>query len=131
MTFEEWFEVAKNQNENGVYNGKGWCKLAWDAAESEILKKLATVICNNIGIGVSAKSIFQMYPPADAYDFKRCHNLLSVFPEWKEEIKDIGKTYEAWGTIGEHWIEIERAYLKEDWKSVNQMLEKYSFKAAE
>ena len=35
-------------------------------------------------------------------------------------------TLEGRGTIGEHWKEIEGAYLKEDWKSVNQMLEKYS-----
>ena len=103
--------------------------------EQDTLKKIAAVICNDIGIGVSAESILayctgvknsQMYPPSDADDFKRCHNLLSAFPEWKEEIKDIGKTYKAWGTIGEHWKEIEGVYLKEDWKSVNQMLEKYS-----
>ena len=104
-------------------------------AVEEALKKLATVICNDIGIGVSAESILayctgvennQMYPPADADVFKRCHNLLSAFPEWKGRIKGIGKNHKAWGTIGEHWDEIEKAYLIEDWKSVNQMLEKYS-----
>lgn len=122
-------DVSRGLSKSPCLNG-GYFK-----TEQDTLKKIAAVICNDIGIGVSAESILayctgvknsQMYPPADADDFKRCHNLLSAFPEWKEEIKDIGKTYKAWGTIGEHWKEIEGAYLKEDWKSVNQMLEKYS-----
>lgn len=98
------------------------------------LKRLAAVICNNVGIGVSAESILayctgvdntQMYPPADVDDFKRCRNLLSAFPEWKEKLKDIGNKYKNWGTIGEHWSEIDNAYLSEDWKTVNNLLDKY------
>ena len=96
--------------------------------------KLANVICNDIGIGVSAKSIlayctgikdYPICPPYDAYDFQRCYNLLSSFPEFKDMLKDIGKEYKEWGTVGEHWEEIEEAYQKGDLKTVNQMLDKY------
>lgn len=116
------------------------CEFVRFMDEQDAIKKLATVICNDIGIGVSAMSILayctgvennRMYPPADADDFKRCHNLLSAFPEWKEELKDIGKIHKQWGTVGEYWNEIEVAYLKGDWKSVNQMLDKYRHEKCE
>lgn len=120
--------------------GKVFCMFEQSGTFKNELKKLATVICNDIGIGVSAMSILayctgvennRMYPPADADDFKRCHNLLSAFPEWKEELKDIGKTHKQWGVVGEHWNEIEEAYLKGDWKSVCQMLDKYRHEKCE
>lgn len=108
--------------------------------EQDALKKLATVICNDIGIGISAMSILayctevennRMYPPADADDFERCRNLLSAFPKWKEELKDIGKKHKNWGTVGEHWLEIEEAYSRKDYKSVSNMLYKYRHEVKE
>lgn len=143
MIFEEW----KNQkNSQRLINylvyptAEENAAPIFEAGENEALKKLATVICNNVGIGISATAILafctgvenkSMYPPYDADDFKRCHNLLSAFPEWKDKLKDIGKTHKAWGTVGEHWLEIEEAYLKKDYEAVYDMLTKYRHEVSE
>ena len=109
---------------------------------SDDLRKLATVICNKKGLGTSSKTIVAYCTgveccyadrPYDAGDVSRCISVLSFFPEWKEKIKHISDRFPRWGTIGEHWDEIETAFnakhRNEECPTVCELLDRYGVAA--
>lgn len=102
---------------------------------SDDLRKLATAICNEEGLGISSKTIvayctgvdyFRADRPHDADDVSRCINVLSFFPEWKEKIKHISDRFPCWGSIGKNWQAIEDFYNEKDWAIVVELLDLFS-----
>lgn len=102
---------------------------------SDDLRKLATAICNETGLGVSSKTIvayctdtecFHAGRPYDADDVSRCINVLSFFPEWKEKIKHISDRFPCWGSIGKDWQIIEDFYDAKNWGIVVELLDLFS-----
>ena len=58
-----------------------------------------------------AKEMGQESTPHDAGDFRRCVNLISEFPEWRQRLHLVAQQYPAgkWPAIIEKWDELETA----------------------
>jgi len=51
--------------------------------------------------------------PYDPADFGRCYRLLDSFPEWRNRLGDVAKTFPKWGPLVENWKELENLYRQE------------------
>lgn len=53
------------------------------------------------------------YPPADPSDFGRCHRLLELIPEWREQLPKVAIKHPAWAALVREWAELTRLFLEE------------------
>lgn len=98
-------------------------------------QSIATVLCSETGIGISAKTIISAFANLDYYyhdiprdndDLKRCLYLLSFFPHWEKNIHLVAKKYPEWSALCEHWQEIKLAYTSGHLHLSGELLRKYS-----
>lgn len=51
--------------------------------------------------------------PADPDDFRRCHILLCLFPEWRRNLSKVSAVFPDWQPMVERWAEMERLFVEE------------------
>ena len=51
--------------------------------------------------------------PHDPDDFRRCYLLLKLIPEWREQLEEMGKTFDSWWPFVYHWDEMTALYEQE------------------
>lgn len=51
--------------------------------------------------------------PHDPADFRRCYLLLKLIPEWREQLEEMGKTFDNWWPFVYHWDEMTALYEQE------------------
>lgn len=54
-----------------------------------------------------AKYPFSQHP-CDSDDFRRCHMLLKMVPEWKEKLPLLNDLSPVWANLVQHWDELTR-----------------------
>lgn len=52
-------------------------------------------------------------PPADPSDFRRCYNLLLLYPDWKKRLHEVADIFPEWKPMIEHWEDMEKLYFEE------------------
>ena len=48
--------------------------------------------------------------PHDSHDVGRCVKLLSLFPEWREWLDEVGDSSPQWRMVVDNWAELERRW---------------------
>jgi hypothetical protein len=51
--------------------------------------------------------------PHDPSDFRRCHQLLELFPAWRSRLHVVGKIFPAWAPFVREWETLTALYLEE------------------
>ena len=51
--------------------------------------------------------------PWDPSDFRRCHLLLELFPEWRPRLREVAEKFPAWRPFVNAWGELEALYEEE------------------
>lgn len=51
--------------------------------------------------------------PRDPADFRRCYQLLKIFPEWRGRIGEMATVSPEWAALAREWDELERLYEEE------------------
>jgi hypothetical protein len=51
--------------------------------------------------------------PLDPDDFGRCYRLLKAIPAWRARIGEMASVSRVWGSLVEHWAELEALYVEE------------------
>lgn len=65
--------------------------------------------------------------PSDPDDFSRCHKLLTLIPEWRENLKLVAYAYPQWAPLVREWDALTRMYLegqRTGWKPPYVMYER-------
>lgn len=52
-------------------------------------------------------------PPKDPSDFRRCHLLLTLIPEWRSRLNEVSERYPAWSKMVANWDELTALYNEE------------------
>lgn len=60
--------------------------------------------------------------PWDVDDFGRCHRLLELIPEWKDQLHIMTKVSTTWSKLVENWGEITRLYESDDLVKANDLI---------
>lgn len=51
--------------------------------------------------------------PSDPSDFGRCHRLLTLIPEWRARLGELGAARPEWKLLVDGWAEMERIYERD------------------
>ena len=51
--------------------------------------------------------------PYDTSDFRRCHLLLELFPEWRARLPEVAEKFPKWKPLVDAWDELEALYAEE------------------
>ena len=51
--------------------------------------------------------------PHDPDDFKRCYKLLSLFPEWRKRLGEVGRIFPKWLPFVREWARMESLFIEE------------------
>ena len=51
--------------------------------------------------------------PWDPSDFRRCHLLLELFPEWRSRLPEVAAKLPKWKPLVDAWDELEALYAEE------------------
>lgn len=51
--------------------------------------------------------------PHDPDDFKRCYKLLTIFPEWRERLHEVGDVFPKWRPYIREWDKMEKLFIEE------------------
>lgn len=51
--------------------------------------------------------------PWDPSDFRRCHLLLELFPEWRARLPEVAEKFPKWKPLVDAWDELESLYAEE------------------
>lgn len=51
--------------------------------------------------------------PHDPSDFRRCHLLLELFPEWRSRLPEVAAKFPKWKPLVDAWGELEALYAEE------------------
>lgn len=62
------------------------------------------------------------YAPSDVDDFKRCHKLMLVVPEWKELLGKMKTLSQEWSNLVDHWSELDELFLTKKHKELGQLM---------
>jgi len=65
---------------------------------------------NKDGTCTENSSVFDV--PHDVDDYGRCYRLLSLFPEWRERLQEVGKVFPIWIPYVREWNRLEKLYNK-------------------
>lgn len=60
--------------------------------------------------------------PYDAGDFKRCHGLLEMVPEWRSQLHKLAIISPQWARLAEAWPELTRLFEAQEWRTFNHLL---------
>ena len=63
------------------------------------------------------------YTPSDADDFKRCHKLLLVVPEWREQLAKMKAVSQEWSGLVDQWDQLDSLFLNQQHKELNQLMD--------
>ena len=89
-------EDVKKRALNWIRNGERWISsetifdvLGWPIAEAR----------------------YSFDTPQDASDFRRCYELISQIPEWRDRLPEVVKVHPHWKLIVDHWDELVSCLL--------------------
>lgn len=61
--------------------------------------------------------------PHDFGDFKRCYELLKIFPGWRQRINEMGCLGKIWTQLAAAWSELENLYKQDEHKKLYKRLQ--------
>lgn len=78
----------------------------WENGERGVSSE--TIFC-----ACSGRSLHQADYPYDPADFRRCHRLLEIVPEWRLELERVTRRWPWFGPFERRWPEFERLWEEE------------------